>query len=266
MNQGLEIFAPLINPWNGVVAIATLLVIEVVKSAFPHHFVNGHGGNRWLRPLCVLGCGIGYQIDGPWITGDMDPWLRLFVGGLVGAATTIGYAFVRVIVKKATAQTKDNVLQSIKKWAAVIGALTAAVSGVYGAWFRPESKAKDSYELVAKAVELMSRDLDAVNERMGQLSRADTQMDKNMAVELARMGQRLDDVQGLLEARFAYKPPVIEDDLKPMAVIVSEPMHVAGETEVMVTTMAEKAPPAPKPEIKRRGMQIQMPSTEEMGF
>jgi hypothetical protein len=254
-------FAPLINPWNGIVAIATLLVIEVIKSAFPHHFVNGHGGNRWLRPLCLLGCGIGYQIDGPWITGDMDPWLRLFVGGLVGAATTVGYAGVRVIVKKATAQTKDEVLKSIKKWAAVIGALAALVSGVYGAWFKPEAKAKDSYELVAKAVELVSADLARVNERINTLSRADTTLDKNMAVELARMGQRLDDMQGLLELKFAYKPAEIEVR-EPPAVVVSEPMHVVGETEVTVASDEPKA----KAEIKRKGLTIQMPSAQEVGF
>jgi hypothetical protein len=248
MTDGLDIFAPLINPWNGIVAIATLLVIEVVKSAFPAQFVNGNAGNRLLRPLCVVGCAVGYQIDGPWITGDMDPWLRLFVGGLVGAATTIGYAGARTLVKKITTRTEKSVLDAIKKWTAVLGALAAAVSGVYGAWFRPESGAKQSYELMSQAIEELSADVD-------KLHKSDTTMDKTMAVELARMGQRLDDMQALLEAKLAYEPAELPPPPPPEPVI--------GTTEVMVSNDAK---PAPKPEIRRQGLQIQMPSAEEVGF
>lgn len=251
MTDNLTIIAPLINPWNGVVAIATLLVIEVIKSAFPDQFINGHGGNRWLRPMCLIGCAVGYQIDGPWITGDMDVWLRIFVGGLVGAATTVGYAGVRALVKKVTAQTQENVLKAIKKWAAVLGALAAAVSGVYGAWFRPESKAKQSYELMAEAIEALSSDV-------ARLSASDTDMDKNMAVELARLNQRLDDMQELLKTKLEYKPAPVK-----APVVVTEPMAVVGETEVMVETDVK---PAPKPEIKRKGLRIQMPSAQEVGF
>lgn len=253
MTTDLAIFAPLLNPWNGIVAIATLLVIEVVKSAFPQHFVNGGAGNRLLRPLCVLGCGIGYQIDGPWITGDMDPWLRLFVGGLIGAATTIGYAAARVAVKKVTAQTRDEVLKAIKKWAAVLGALAAAVSGVYGAWFRPETGAKQSYELLSQAVETLSSDV-------ARLSASDATMDKNMAVELARMGQRLDDMQAILEAKLAYEPP---EPAPPPPVVVSEPV---GATETTVVVEDDDGWKRPKPEIKRKGLQIQMPTAKEVGF
>jgi hypothetical protein len=246
VGSDLTILGPLLNPWNGVVAVATLLVIEVLKTSFPALFAGA--GNRWLRPMCVVGCALGYQIPGPWATEDMDFWLRLFVGGLVGAASTIGYATARALVKKITTRTQKSVLNAIKKWTAVLGALAAAVSGVYGAWFRPESGAKQSYELMSQAIEELSADVD-------KLHKSDTVMDKTMAVELARMGQRLNDMQKLLELKLAYEPRAVE--APPPKVVANEPTAVVGETQ---------NEPATKPEIKRKGLQIQMPTAKEVGF
>ena len=214
MIDDLQLLTPLLNPWNGVVAISTILAIEVLKYTAPVFFGNDGRGNRLLRLMSVGGCALGYQIPGPWTAGDWT--MNLFVGGLVGMVSTLGYALVADAVK--FFRTKDprpeqaiKWSEAAKKWATVIGALAAALSGVYAAWFKPEVRAREGYEITAAAVEVLSRDVSNISESLNDMIQAHNHLDKNLSVELAKVVQRLDDFEDMAKRRYAYeaKPTVV---------------------------------------------------------
>jgi hypothetical protein len=255
MTTDLTMFAPLLNPWNGVVAVSTLMVIEVLKYTAPGFFGNDGGGNRWLRLMCVIGCALGYQAPGPW---DAGGWvMNLFIGGLVGMAATIGYAAAASVVRFCrTAEPEPEQAikwsEAAKKWVAVIGALIAALSGVYAAWLKPETRARESYEITSQAVEALSQDVTklvaAVNE-LKDLPEAHNALDKYVAVELAKVTQRLDDMQRV-ETTAVSEPEFVA----PVAVR-PEVLNIVVEDDFKDI----KARPSPK---RGANMQVQMPAAK----
>jgi len=174
--------------------------------------------------------------------------VKVVVGGLIGGVTTIGYALVADFVKflrrrDPSAETADRWSESAKKWVTVLGALAAAVSGFYGAWFRPETGAKKSYVVTAEAIETLSRDVEA-------LQTALTRIDKSLSIDLAVMAQRVEDMERVMERRLSYRPARKE-------VVVPEPEVLMDVTTVEAT--ADKGP-----RIKKNGAQIQMPAAREV--
>jgi len=238
MEDGLQIL--LLNPWNAVVAVSMLVAIEVLKYTSPVFFAGR--GNRLLRIMCVAGCVAGYQIPGPWDSGDLV--MNLFVGGFVGGVTTVGYALFADafgFLKTKSPEEAGSWLDVAKKLGTTIIGLIIAASGIYGAWLRPETKARDGYELTSKAVELLSQDLNELA-KVGDEARTQTRVD------LAVLTQRLDDVCERLDRRAGRKATG--------HVTMAEPTVVMPEEQTQIRVQEHL--------IERRGKTMTMPAAREV--
>jgi hypothetical protein len=96
--EQLKFVAYLINPWNAAVVLVVVLAIELLKRSFKEFFSNGNLGNKMLRFMCVGGCIVGYFVPGPWIDSAATFVPRLFMGGLLGLATTMGFEFIGGVI------------------------------------------------------------------------------------------------------------------------------------------------------------------------
>lgn len=194
MNDAVtQLMLLLLNPWNGVVAVGVILGVEVLKYTAPTFFAGR--GNRLLRIICVAGCVVGYQVPGPWIDAEALFQVKLVIGGIVGGMATMAWAIVADALKffrRHDPEPKIGWLEAAKKWATIIGAILAAISGFYGAWFKPETGAKNAYQVTSKAIDDLRAQV--------------TEQDKACAINAAVSTQRLDAIEKELTRRLAYRP------------------------------------------------------------
>jgi len=132
--------------------------------------------------------------------------------------------FVRT---KDEAETAGAWLETGLKLVAIIAALTGAGTGVYAAWFRPETKAREAYVVTSVAVEEMKTTI-------GKIAEGHDTLDRHVAIELAKINQRLDDFEKMARRRYAYEPSaagtvVVEERAAPLNIRQQQSMPAAAK-------------------------------------
>ena len=140
------------------------------------------------------------------------------------------------------AETASAWFETALKLIALVVALAGAGSGIYAAWFKPETKAREAYTITSGAVESLAKDLEKVNAALTKNVEAQNALDKTMAVELAKVNQRLDD----LVAGRRTRSTVVIDTVPAVVVPKIEPDR-----------------PQDSP-VKREGLQMQMPAAADV--
>lgn len=144
---------------------------------------------------------------------------------------------------KDEAETASAWFETVLKLLALIAALAGAGSGIYAAWFKPETKAREAYTITSGAVESLAKDLEKVNAALTKSVEAHNALDKSVAVELAKIGQRLEAIEKATGRRATV---VVEEKMVPVIVNKIEPDR-----------------PKDSP-VKREGLQMQMPAPADV--
>lgn len=197
----------ILNPWNLVLAICVWSTIQTLKSMVPV-FRDGGRLHNTLRLQSVAACVLAYLVPGPWVDASLPLTTRIVLGVVVGTATTVIHGLVSDVIRAMTRSSDPNrdfgaMLDNVKKFGAVVAAAVAGVSGIYGAWLRPETKARSSYEVLSAAVEMVSADVDDIDRR-----------ERDSAVEIALLKRQVESLESELRRRNAdYRAPagVIEE-------------------------------------------------------
>lgn len=192
------------SPWNLVLAVCVWSTIQTLKSLVPV-FRNGGRWHQTLRLQSVLACVLAYQIPGPWVDPALPLATRVVLGVIVGTVTTVVHGLVSDAHRSLTRSRNPNAdfsaaLDNVKKFGAVIAACLAGASGIYGAWLKPETKARDSYELLSEAVQ-------TVDKRVAVLVEAHNALDKHSAVEIELLRARVTALESELVRRGGYRLP-----------------------------------------------------------
>jgi hypothetical protein len=232
--------------------------------------------------MCVAGCIVGYFVPGPWIDVEASFVARLFLGGFLGLLTTFGYEIIaggiglfKRLIKRKDAEKEAKAagawLDTAKKLGAILGVMAAAISGFYGAWFKPENGAQAAYQVTSEGIEALSKDVQRLTVLTAENSAARIALDKEVAISVAKLTQRLDDIEKVMERRMSYKPPVIVDEIAvsktsshyyaPPSNFFALPENFDGATEMMVedATTQQRLP-----KIRRNGAEIEMPAAAEL--
>ena len=143
---------------------------------------------------------------------------------------------------KDEAETASAWFETALKLVALIIALAGAGSGIYAAWFKPETKAREAYTLTSDAVESLAKDVAKIDEALRKSVEAHNALDKAVSVDLAKVNQRLDDMVAGRRARGT----VVVDTAPAVVVPKIEPDRPRDSA------------------IKREGMQMQMPAAAEV--
>jgi hypothetical protein len=196
-----------------------------------------------------------------------------FIGGVINV-------FKRLVVRKNAdkeAKAAGAWIETTKKLGTVLGLIAAGISGFYGAWFKPEDKAQAAYEVTSEGIEALSRDVHRLTIMTTQANSAMIGMDKMVAVELAKLTQRLDYMESELEDRLSYEPAEIVDTVEAAAMSAPSPtmthypepapsdVMYGGDVavEMMIEDM-QGGMAAQRPQIKRNGIEMEMPAAEEL--
>lgn len=267
------------SPWNVVLAACVWSTIQTLKSMIPAL----RDGGRWhytLRMQCVVACVIAYQVPGPWVPVDTTTTVKVIVGLVLGTVTTVAHGLVSDI-RRALMRSRDpnkdfNVaLENVKKFGGIVAAAIAGVSGIYGAWFRPETKARSSYEVLSEAVETVSHDVDGVDKRVSQLADAHNALDRQSSIEIALLKKHIEALEAELHREHAgYQVPkkisVSADDLSLSGQIL-EPadFQMDSSTSLDVDDVVEHDSVVVdsinvRSRIKRDGKRLELPGSGEM--
>lgn len=146
---------------------------------------------------------------------------------------------------KDEAETASAWFETALKLIALVVALAGAASGIYAAWFKPETKAREAYTITSGAVESLAKDLEKVNKALEKSIEAHNALDKAVSVDLAKINQRLDDFEKFTKHR-------------PQATVVVE-----EKTAPAVVHKIEPDRPKDSP-VKREGLQMQMPAPADV--
>lgn len=267
-DQYLALTQLILNPWNAVLGFCVWAGIQVLKSVSAV-FRDGGGLHHTLRLACVAACTACYFIPGPWVDAGLDPGLKVILGLMTGTATTIAHGLVadgrkfsaRFLRRAKTAEAAVRDIEAMiaggKRLAAGAAAAGVAFSGVYGAWFRPESEARAAYEVTGAGIELLSADVDDLDDWLGELTAAHNDLDRNTAIELVLLGKRLEQLEAeLRDHHRGYQPsaPVaVADSELSMTAQVAIPDDLDGEL------VADGGPV-----IRRAADRLDLPAAKEL--
>lgn len=253
----------ILNPWNLILAICVWSTIQTLKSMVPV-FRDGGRWHHTLRLQSVVACVIAYQIPGPWVSADLPPATKIILGVIVGTATTVLHGLVSDIKRALTRSSDPNkdfaaALDNAKKFGTVVAAAVAGVSGLYGAWLKPETKAKSSYEVLSAAVETVSHDVDGVDKRVAALVEAHNVLDRQSAVEIALLKKQIAALEAELKREHvSYHPPT-------RVSVDSQELTLSGQIKDIDAPAVEvEVDVGQRMQFTKTGKRLELPKPEEV--
>lgn len=260
-DPGAAVIELILSPWNLVLALCVWSTIQTLKSLVPV-FRDGGRWHRTLRLQSVAACVLAYQVPGPWVDTALPTVTKIVLGVIIGTATTVLHGLVSDVRRALTRSRDPNrdfgaALDNVKKFGTVVAAAVAGVSGVYGAWLRPETKARSSYELLSSAVETVSHDVDGMDKRISSLVEAHNVLDRQSAVEIALLKKQVASLEA--ELRKQHSGYQAQERVS----VDSRDLSLSGQITEAVTSNVE-VDVGRRPQIIKNGKRLELPKSEEM--